>query len=257
MTEPDAAVGPRSALETPIRNKYHYAQLLGVHNFDMETAYAIGHRRLLNRLALGSGVLCGLNVEVARDGTTVVIAPGVAIDRWGREIVVARQSEPIPIPAEVLRSAVERGGCCEDACVGVTICYHECLGDPVPVLAGDCANVDPCAPSTVREQYRIEFRDECPPRPDLVPRVQDLVAGGRIDYQELARWVTLGRNCTRLPPDPCIPLAAISLIDDDGHPRGDPAHVDIAVRPVVASNAVLMEIILGLLSRDSRPSQYD
>ena len=43
---------------------------------------------MLNRLGLGFGVLCGLGVEPASNGTSVIIEPGVAIDGLGREIVV-------------------------------------------------------------------------------------------------------------------------------------------------------------------------
>ena len=67
----------------------------------------------------------------------------------------------------------------------MVICYHECHGDPVPVRAGDCELDDPCAPSTMREQYRIEFRDECARRPRPRCHVPDLISGGSIDHE---RW---------------------------------------------------------------------
>src|SRR4051794_13271523 len=104
-TEP---TGRRAGLREPTRNNYFYGQLLGVQNFERETAYGIEQRRLLNRLVLGFGVVCGLPVELTGDGRSVVIGAGVAIDKHGREIIVARRTAPIPIPPEVVRSAAEK-----------------------------------------------------------------------------------------------------------------------------------------------------
>src|SRR5918994_2703315 len=91
MHDQDEQTGRRAGLQAPIRNRYFYGQLLGVYNFELETNYAIRQRRLLNRLVLGYGVVCGLNVELVRDGTAVVIWPGLAINRRGDEIVVSQR----------------------------------------------------------------------------------------------------------------------------------------------------------------------
>ncbi len=254
MQESHEPSGRRAGLQTPMRNRYFYGQLLGVHNFELETEYSIRQRRMINRLILGHGVACGLNVELTSDGRKVIIWPGLAIDRWGREIVVAQKTGPIPIPPDVISSALDRGqrGNCEP-CVHVAVCYHECHGDPVPVRYGDCDLADPCAPSTVREQYRIEFRDDCAPRHGLRCHVPDLLSDGGIDHDALARWVTRGRHCTSLPADPCIPLANLPVADQS---HCDPGGVDIGVRPVAPSNVVLLELILALLERLGEESDY-
>ena len=255
MYSEQTSTNSAAGLQTPLRNSYFYGQLLGVHNFELETAYGIGQRRLLNRLVLGYGVVCGLDVEVKDDGQHLRISPGVAIDRWGQEIVVPARTGWIAIPSDVLAAAVEAAGDCkDDACIHVLICYHECRGDPAPVLAGDCRTIEPCAPSTTREQYRIELRGECPSPPDLAGAITGMIRNGRLDYAQLARWVT-GRDCSALPRDPCIALANVPVIDSDTTPRGDPNHVDITVRPVLPSNIVLKELILALVGRE-RQQQY-
>jgi hypothetical protein len=139
--------------------------------------------------------------------------------------------------------------------VEVLICYHECRGDPAVVLTGDCRTTDPCAPSTIREQYRIEFRDECAEKPEPRCCVPNVITGGRLDHEQLARWVTYDRECTRLPRDPCIALANLPVIDVDTTPHCDPNAVDISVRPILPSNVVLRELILALLGRE-RQQQY-
>src|SRR6516162_5547122 len=94
MSEPYQPNGRRAGLQTPVRNRYFYGQLLGVHNFELETEYFIRQRSLLNRLILGYGVVCGLNVELTSDGRKVVIWPGLAFDKWGRHIVVTQKTAP-------------------------------------------------------------------------------------------------------------------------------------------------------------------
>lgn len=241
---------PRSDLETPTRNNYFYGKLLDTYHFELETAYFNRQRRRLNRHISGTGVVCGLNVEVGKDPDQIVITPGLAIDQWGREIVVARPTDPIAIPPEVMQEAWNNAGDCrDDAYVLVLICFHQCLSDPVPVLAGDCQTAEPCAPGSVREQYRIAFQAERAPARKQQRRAKDLVAGGRLDYAALAKWVSKG--CRELPSTSCIPLASIHLLsEEEGYGR-DPDRIDIAVRPIVYTNRVLLEIILALLSAES------
>jgi hypothetical protein len=258
MQDQHTSNGRRAGLETPTRNRYFYGQLLGVHNFELETEYAIQLRRLLNRLVSGCGVVCGLGVELNDAGNKLAIAPGLAIDGWGRETVVAQKSGWIPIPGDVVAAAVERAGDCrDDACVQVVLCYHECLSDPTAVLAGDCGTVEPCAPSTIREQYRIELRSECAPRYDPACRIPNPFGGGRLDYEQLAKWVTYERRCSRLPGDPCIPLANLAITDFDSTPRCDPGGIDVTVRPILPSNVLLFELILALLGRERQESYYE
>ena len=85
MADALASAGP--ALVAPVRNRYFYGKLLDVRHFDLEQAYLIGRRRLLNRLGLGAGVLCGLEVTATPEGQ-IQISAGVAVDGRGREIVV-------------------------------------------------------------------------------------------------------------------------------------------------------------------------
>jgi hypothetical protein len=255
MHEQHTSNGRRTGLETPIRNNYFYGQLLGVYNFELETGYAIRQRRLLNRLVLGYGVVCGLGVELSNDGEKLRIKPGLAVDGWGREMVAAATSKWISIPDDVVTAALDRAGeCRDDACVQVVICYHECRTDPAVVLAGDCGTIEPCAPSTIREQYRIEFRDECAPKHEPSCRIPNPFGGGGLDYEALAKWVTYERRCGRLPADPCIPLANLGITEAQDPPRCDPSRVDIAVRPILASNVLLFELILALLDRERQHS---
>ncbi len=70
------------------RNRYFYGKLLTVRDFEIEQRYFNDKRRMINRLAVGTGILSGLDVVAVND-RTVSIDPGIAIDSYGREIIVS------------------------------------------------------------------------------------------------------------------------------------------------------------------------
>jgi len=251
------------ALRMPVRNRYFYGKLLDVHHFQLETDYLNGKRHLLNRLVSGYGVVCGLDVVCEPDGRHVVVTPGVAIDKWGREIVVPEPTRPIAVPEHLLgggsgggsggdyggdserRSYPPDGGGGEDAGEGVQvlICYHECESDPTPFMAGDCGTVEECAAGSIHERWRVVFKAGAAPPVRFQCRVPDLFRGDRIDYEALARHVSEG--CPDPAADPCIALANLKPGREG---RGcDPEGIDITIRPIVYSNDLLLEIILSLL----------
>ncbi|MBT1090326.1 hypothetical protein [Streptomyces sp. Tu102] len=243
-----------AALDTPLRNRYFHGRLMNVPTFELETEFFLRRSHLFTRLAMGYGVVCGLDVAVAGDGGRIRVDPGLAVDRWGRQVVVPARSEWLDIPRDVMESAVERAGSCrEDAAVQVLLCYHECVGDPVPAYPGDCGDPYACEPSTVRERYRVEFRDKPARKPPPWPRVPGLVRDGRVDHEVLARWVS--RGCPQPPADSCVTLADLKVeVDDKGVPHCPADRADIAVRPVMATNTVLTGLLVALL--DQSQSDY-
>jgi hypothetical protein len=80
------------------------------------------HRRHLQMLH-GFGVVDGLDVDIATDGTTVAIEPGLAIDRDGREIVLD-DMVVMPIPPDATSP------------ICLVLEYAERMVDPVPVADG-------------------------------------------------------------------------------------------------------------------------
>lgn len=77
------------------RNKYFYGKMLTSRDFKLEQDYGIEKNRLISRLVLGAGIVCGLTIEIDKeqgenDSFTVTLSPGVALDGCGREIVVSK-----------------------------------------------------------------------------------------------------------------------------------------------------------------------
>ena len=81
------------------RNRYYYGKVLDVLQLSTEQEYGMANRMVLDRLVLGRGIVAGLGVTVARSGAGLQVWPGVAIDGWGRTVVVPAAAiiEPIEV----------------------------------------------------------------------------------------------------------------------------------------------------------------
>ncbi|MFP3153561.1 hypothetical protein LQZ18_03875 [Lachnospiraceae bacterium ZAX-1] len=71
------------------RNKYFYGKLLSVDDFELEQRYMNDKRRMLNRFLNGTGIVAGLSVVLV-DEQTISIESGIALDSYGREMVIDR-----------------------------------------------------------------------------------------------------------------------------------------------------------------------
>jgi hypothetical protein len=230
-------------LGAPERNNFFYGKLMDVTQFEKEQRYFNQKRLLVNRLVLGTGVVCGLNVVAdAQAAGMVRIMPGAAIDGWGREIVVA---EEVPVDPHQLTD--DQGTPVGDPITGgtVTIClaFAEDKVDQVPVLVPDCDTPGNCAPSTIREGFRVLVRvaEAEAPQPAAC-NLGEFPLPTNGDLHELLCERINNTNCSaEALADASVPLARVTL--DDGS-------IDsVAGRRLVCSNALLYELILCLAER--------
>jgi hypothetical protein len=145
-----------AVLRPPQRNNFFFGKMMGVAQFEREQCYGMSQRWLINRLTIGTGVLCGLEVSLTADGKRLRVAPGVAVDPWGREIIVGRVVEFDPFAAG--------GGCgCGDTApiteakdYSVCLTYRECTTNDQAVLyADDCPDQPECQPDTTVETFGL------------------------------------------------------------------------------------------------------
>lgn len=135
-----------TALAALLRNRYFYGKQMGVEQFRRDQTYHRHQAWLLNRLVLGSGVLCGLQVEVV-DGA-LVVSPGVALDGWGRVVIVPE------------RQTVKIERTCDRYVATLRLCHCERCVLPAP------SGGDPCHPNArvehdaIEESFRLELRRE-------------------------------------------------------------------------------------------------
>ncbi len=232
-------------LVSPSRNRYYYGKLLDAYHLELEQSYGNSKRWLLNRLSLGAGVLCGLGVRLTADRKRVRVLPGVAIDYWGREIIVPQESQPFdPMQAtddcgRPTGEPIRRGR------VTLFLCYHECETEPAPAMVDECGD-SACENGLVRERYRLRVGEGTPRPPGVVTEEQckriDETPPAGVDRRTVICQV-LGGLCDA-PDDSCIPIATLEVGD------GVVQSIDTCTfRPVVYSNAVLLDLILCLAER--------
>lgn len=245
------------ALRSFSRPRYFYGQLLDVRHFESEQTYFKRKQWMRNRLVDGFGVICGLDVVVGADGQSVVVLPGVALDKQGREIVVPSRTKALAIPSQEDETALPEGverisaenarkgngnGHCEDDWVRLVICYDECKSDPEPVMGGGCDSATRCSPGAIREGYTLSLLTGPADPIELDSGIERVIKNGNLDYYALVKWVSAPCDCDTGPA--CITLANIRLPE-----AGKPltlSNIDIAVRPIVYSLDLLWELILAL-----------
>jgi hypothetical protein len=239
--------GQGNALAAPSRNRYYYGKLLDVPHMQMEQDYGKLKRWLLNLLALCSVVLCGLDVY-AKDGK-ICVSPGVAIDTFGREIIVPGTYciDPWLLPDECGNPQKELDRR-EQHLIQLRVCYRECVTDYAPVQVSDCNSKAACEAGTTMESFQFQIVEDPYERPP-----SDLCDLMHLDDQEKKEVADIPafirqRLCEKLPhpclgdKECCVLLAVIKLLPDG---KFGPIE-SCSVRTVLYSNAMLFEMILCL-----------
>ena len=72
-----------------VRNNFFAGRLLTAEDLSLEQQYFRRKQQLHNRALHGFGIVAGLEVDRSKKKNTLVVAPGLAIDCQGNEIVVA------------------------------------------------------------------------------------------------------------------------------------------------------------------------
>lgn len=162
------------------RNKYFYGKLLSVDDFEMEQKYMNDKRRMLNRFLFGTGVVAGLYV-VGVDEQTVSVEAGIALDAWGREMVV-------DIPVIKKLSMLEGFASCireDTGFVYLCIEYDEKETDKVHNIAGEAVEGQEdgnLSFNKIKEGYRL-FLTVADPEGEMISP-SDWHQSSKVVYQE-------------------------------------------------------------------------
>ena len=135
------------------RNRYFYGKLLTVQDFDLEQRYGRQKSQLLNRLALGAGVVCGLGVS-ASDDSTLLIESGMALDYQGRMVVV---EEPLLRKLQMIEGQETLSG--HDTAY-LCLQYAETDMEPVNAVGADTGESRQC--NITREGSRLFLTTQSP-----------------------------------------------------------------------------------------------
>lgn len=215
--------------------------------------YTVAKRRLTNRLTLGAGVVCGLDVTCHPcEPGKVQVSPGYAIECCGNDILVSCP-EDVDVLELVRDLRVRQGVDCGEPCdqqpeqdYYLYVRYVEQPTEPVaPYAPDDCATGE-CEFSRVREGYCFELRCE---GPDPVPTIIDALEKCRPtddDLREDARTLasvvriagTFDTLVKRLGDGP-EPVPDVPTRADFDKVEGDTLDFDAGLALVNRSNAVL------------------
>jgi hypothetical protein len=191
----------RSAAPAMERNHWFDYKYIGAHDLLAEQEYLLSRHRLHNRLLHGCGVVCGLTVtnhpRATCAGDWVVVQAGIAMDAFGRELILGEDT------AQRLPVAEGKGGS-----FVLCLCYREEQVKPVPILYADPeAGLPYSVPNRIRESVEIV----------AVPAAEFDPSG----------WEVGGPGCIEPAPAAAHGLVALALADVD--PGGEP--VTITNRP--------------------------
>jgi hypothetical protein len=177
------------------RNRFFRNKKMKAEVFTTDHAYFIGRRRLVNRAVLGWGVVYGFPMS----GSPITVGKGFALDRHGREIVVAA-------PVALDRSntfAIDSGGPCRTTSLdGLAPGRYVLAAHYAERLAGPTYSPDPCGCDRPEREHICET---------VVFALRPLGDDGRCPCAEEA----CERTCTCRPHD-LDPEDPAQLVDPCG-----------------------------------------
>ena len=227
-----------------VRNHFFYGKLMDVDQFEKEQSYGMEKRALMNRLVIGHGVVCGLDVvKDPESEDLIIVLPGVAIDGCGREIIIP---DAVPIDPHQLTNDEGQpvGEPMESGLVEICLVYKEIRTDPVPVMVPDCDRTGSnCAHSTIKEGFCILIRNaegDLPVPPSCTLGEIPLPVNGELHKLICHR---ISETCSETGEETCVPLAHVEL------PLEDESIDPCTDRKLVYPNALLYELTLCLLER--------
>ncbi len=217
------------------RNRYFFGKMMDVAQFEKEQTYFRNQLALLNRLVIGTGVVCGLDVAADTKGN-VTVSAGVAIDGAGRFVIL-----PAPIsvnPAQLTdNQGKPQGSPVTSGTSLISLCYAESCADPVATFSADCDTPGACAASTTVEGFYIIV--QAAPKTSPAPLACPIAGFAKMSAADLQK--NLAQLVSGVCADPstaCVPLARIEI------PGG--AIDAVSDRPLVYGNNLLMQMALCL-----------
>lgn len=151
------------------RENYYFGKLLTAQALRGEQQYLNEKRWLINRYGIGWGVLCGLTViPDCENPCGVIVQPGMALDKYGNEILVC-EPQRVDLKSacvkEKEKEKQEKGGIKQKECQTQKICisirYKECPSNPSPIPVDKCGQFEnKCEYNRTKETFTINVSCE-------------------------------------------------------------------------------------------------
>ena len=156
------------------RNCYFYGKQFTVRDLVQEQSYFNDKRYLINRMVLGWGVVCGLDVSWDPKTRKVVVKPGLALDCCGREILVC-EDKTLSFNRDDEDYCLQHDQRPEGKFV-LCLEYDECHSEPIDLPPAGCDDKGRHEYNRVRETYKLRLKpwdEACPKEPPKESRCPD------------------------------------------------------------------------------------
>ena len=145
------------------RNNYYYGKQLTVRDLEQEQRYLNEKRWLINRMALGWGVVCGLDVEWDKKSPKLVVKPGLALDCCGHEIIICEaKSVTFERYEETCQQVSQKPGAVEK--FALCLEYDDCETEPVELPPQGCEKQERTEYNRIRDGFKLQikpWKDAC------------------------------------------------------------------------------------------------
>ena len=246
------------------RNLYYPSKLMTARDFTLEQHYGLGRRRLINRALFGWGVVGGLRISAGKQHTMLTIGPGLALDRYGREIALGHPAE---VSSDRMIWMIDAGATPQPGRYLLAAHYAEMRTEPVrvPDLCG-CGETEwnricetvvySLWPDIPCDGWVFTAERPCPACgcPSQLPDSEQETAKWRAPC--LCAWSgepplaepppLCEREGVWLDPDSPVPLAWVTVTEGGACPVFDVGTIDDCLpRRIVKRNELLYDLIRG------------
>jgi hypothetical protein len=246
-----------------VRLRYFYGKRLAAADFLDEQRYHAGKLRFHQQRLHGSGVLCGLGVDLfssdPADATILRVHRGAALDGCGREVIVgwdqcldvdAWLGKKLAAVPDFLAGAGTTFGLC------VVLRYRECPSSPEAAPRDACScDTTGCDYGRIREEFELDLI--AVPKDTIVPAVFPArgpmlagiarAPGGAGVVDQLATLATAG--CPVPDPDGWLEIACFTATLTPPAGASDRTHVKsianiVPAETILYQTALLQELVM-------------
>jgi hypothetical protein len=217
------------------RNNYFYGKQFTVRDLLQEQSYFNEKRYLINRMVLGWGVVCGLEVKWDEEKCAFVVGTGMALDCCGREIIIC---EPKEVPFEEYGDQCRYAREQSDYESRFVLCleYDDCFSESIELPPIGCDEEERSEFNRVRDGFKLRIKkweDACPKEPSEDVPCLDRFKHDLHGYESQSRECEtetihhylcrkLKRGCPECEECDCVVLATILVRAASSEPYEPP-----------------------------------
>ena len=227
------------------RNNFFYGKMMTVHDFFAEQFYFNEKRWLINRMVLGWGVVCGLDVRPKDNSSDeVIVTPGLAIDCCGREILVCCE-QTVKLLPEISECHEAKPDTGSEKKLILCLEYRDCKTEQVLLPAVACDKKERGEFNRIRDSFiiRVKTPEEVKP-PEFCLHNCPLTDNKSVPIHDFL-CMELKEGCPECPEKSCLILAEVTITPQKDN-TSKPPTVTIdpcSTRRLVYGNQVLFDLI--------------